>query len=664
MRLSKTASGGFVLIVGLLLRVPVTTVALPAGDLRYGLYRSARTGWSPVPAVCFSDLLRGVHVVAYRTDAACAFDMILSPGVEVERLSLSLPGWRLLQVTADSAVWMKGDRLLVCRAPLAYQVRGRSVVRLPVGFRRQDEAVGFWVLGYDPHHLLVIDPEILHLSYAGDALRDALTAVTVGPDGSTFMAGETTVGGTVDALVIKVSPSGTNIEYMTVISGSSNDVATGIAVDDSGEVVVCGYTASTDFPVINYVQGTNAGGYDAFLIRLDGSGSNLLFSSYLGGREDDFARDVCITPGGTIAVAGYTLSDDFPLRAAIQTNLLGDRDAFVTMYTSNFSSMPFSTYLGGDSREYCFGVASRSAGAVAVCGYTYSSNYPTTAGAFQTDLVGEADIFVSGVSAGVLEYSTLVGGSGTDMGRDISCGTAGELSVVGRTDSADFPVLGAFQSDAAGDSEAFILQLAPAATSLWFSSFLGGTYADMGLGITADTDGRLHICGYTRSSDLPVVLPVQNGNAGCYDGFVAGVDPGEGELLYCTYLGGSLTDRCAAVAVQTNGGVVIAGFTDSHDLAVTNAFQSAYGGAGDGLFAWLPLYPLPVKFTACSLTGTEVRMTWRGARGWRFAVEESANLQGGEWSVAGTNGSLQGMDGPMGASVGAAETRNFRLVAR
>ncbi|RKX32468.1 MAG: hypothetical protein DRP22_02250, partial [Verrucomicrobia bacterium] len=225
MQFPRSAAIWLALVVSLFFRIPGAAASAVEADLRYyGVYRSARTGWAPVPAAVSPELVPGVDVVIYRVGAVSAFDMILSPGVDVNGLSLSLPGWRLLHVTAGSAVWMREGRLLVCRAPIAYQIRGRSVVRLAAGFRRCGEGIGFWVIGHDPDYPLVIDPEILNLSYAGDAQHDEFNAVAVGPDGSTYMAGETVVSGTVDALVVKVSPSGTNIEYMTIISGGSNDV--------------------------------------------------------------------------------------------------------------------------------------------------------------------------------------------------------------------------------------------------------------------------------------------------------------------------------------------------------------------------------------------------------------------------------------------------------
>lgn len=626
-------------------------------------YAGPRTRWQPVPAhACQTE---SIFLVLYRVKDVAAYDLIVPPGLDPERLKVIVPGSELVEVTDRTVVWKLGRYYVVHRDPIAYQKTPEGTVRrLEAAFLRQGEGVGFRVPGRDPDLPLLIDPEILNLSYSGNTDREMARAVAVGPDGSLFLGGSTDDGAQEDVLVVKIAAGATNVEYVTIISGSGDETATGIAVDPAGRAYVCGYTDSSDFPVVNAIQSTLAGARDAFLCVLDAAGTNLLFSTYLGGRLDDFAQDLCLRTDGVVAVAGYTLSDDFPIQAAYQTNLLGDRDAFVTAFAPDLSSHVFSSYLGGDSREYGYGVAADSMGNFVICGYTYSSNFPTSTNAFQTDLAGAADIFVAALASYSLQYASLLGGSGTDMGRDVSVSGEDLVAIVGRTDSPDLPLEDAFQTNLAGDTDAVVVWLAPAATSLVFASYLGGSVLDVGTSVAVDRSNRLYCCGYTLSTNLPVELPVQALPAGTYDAFAAGILPGEGELLYCSYLGGSLTDRCYAAAMGTNLGLVIAGFTDSPDLPVTNAAQSAYGGGGDIFYAWLPHYPLPFGVGEVALSNGWLRVNWPGARGWSFTVEAAQEISG-PWSAYSTNENLTGVDATMTVGVDLAPARRYvRITAR
>jgi len=645
---------------GFMVSVVLLVALLPADAVGRGvsvLYGGPRTGGKPVAARRYSGD-GGVVLYRYGVAGCPAYDVILPPGYNLDRLRLKVRGGRLVSLGSTYAIWRTAEGWVVHRDLAVYQPGEQGFRRVPAAFCRRGDAVGIEVRRYDRRCPLIIDPEILNLSYGGGSEMDAGAAIAVGSDGSVYLAGRTTVSGQTDVLVIKLGPEATGVVYSTVISGGADEQATGIAVDDSGAAYLCGYTFSTDFPVVNAVQSTPGGGVDAFVCKLDAAGTNLLFSTYLGGRDNDYAEDIVLATDGTLAVAGFTLSDDFPLRAAYQTNLLGDRDAFVTVYPSNLGSYSFSSYLGGDSREYCYGVLIGTNGEVVVCGYTYSSNFPVSSGAAQGALAGGADIFVAALKPFSLEYATYLGGSGSDFGVDLCALSDGSLGVVGRTFSSDFPLCSPFQTNLAGDSDMIVAWLAPGATSVLFSSYLGGSKTDIGQGITGDSTGRLFVCGYTLSTNLPVRLPVQDGARGYYDGVVAGVEPHSGELLYCTYLGGSVTDRCRAVALQTNGGVVVAGSTDSPDLAVTNSFQSSYGGNGDLLFAWLPYYPLPLPVSAVLSNGT-LHLRWPGGRGWRFTVQQSDDLLAAGWVTAGTNSNLSGRDAEMTAEVPADSAVRF-----
>src|SRR6266851_2193022 len=195
---------------------------------------------------------------------------------------------------------------------------------------------------------------------------------------------------------LTIDPS---LVYSTYLGGSSTDVGFGIAVDSSGNAYVTGYTQSSNFPTTAGALQTTFGGLaDAFVSKLNSSGSALVYSTYLGGGSTDFGFGIAVDSSGGAYVTGYTQSSNFPATAgALQTTFGGGADAFVSKLNSGGSALVYSTYLGGSSFDFGFGIAVDSSGNAYVTGYTCSSNFPTTAGALQTTfgVGGAIDAFVA-----------------------------------------------------------------------------------------------------------------------------------------------------------------------------------------------------------------------------------------------------------------------------
>jgi hypothetical protein len=310
------------------------------------------------------------------------------------------------------------------------------------------------------------------------------SAYVTGTTGSTDFpitpnAFQTTSGGSADAFVSKLNAAGSALLYSTYLGGSGNNAGpgvfpplylSGIAVDASGNAYVTGTTYSTDFPVTqNAFQTTSAGSADAFVSKLNATGSALLYSTYLGGIGDDYGFGLAVDTSGNTYVTGGTLSVDFPTTpGAFQTTFGGYIDAFVTKLNDTGSALAYSTYLGGSANDAGSGVAVNASGSAYVAGYTYSSDFPTTPGAFQTSLHPYQDAFVSKLNAAgsALVYSTYLGGNGAwqslgDQGNGIAVDDSGSAYVTGYTASSDFPTTpGAFQT-VFGGATAQLLQILP-----------------------------------------------------------------------------------------------------------------------------------------------------------------------------------------------------------
>src|SRR5438874_1208469 len=180
-----------------------------------------------------------------------------------------------------------------------------------------------------------------------------------------------------DAFVTKLNASGSALLYSTYLGGNSEDDGNGIAVDAAGSAYVAGLTTSTDFPTANPLQSKNAGSSDVFVAKLNASGSALIYSTYLGGSSSDFAFGIAVDSSGNAYVTGHTASTDFPTANPLQSKNAGSSDVFVAKLNASGSALIYSTYLGGSSSDFAFGIAVDSSGNAYVTGQTASTDFPT-----------------------------------------------------------------------------------------------------------------------------------------------------------------------------------------------------------------------------------------------------------------------------------------------
>jgi len=256
-----------------------------------------------------------------------------------------------------------------------------------------------------------------------------------------------------DAFVCRLSPSGTELQYSTYLGGDGNDGADGVIPDDSGGACAYGYTSSTDFPRTNACQNTHGGGYDVFITWVSPSGAELANSTYLGGEDNDFARDVTVDSTGGVYVCGYTSSTGFPTHSACQATYGGGQtDVFLCRYSSGCSGLVYSTYLGGEGRDSARGFCVDSAGYVYVSGYTASTGFPTRNPWQSVYGGGECDAFVCVYPSSGLEfvYSSYLGGSGRDQCNGVCIVPSGIAYWVGNTKSTDFPTVHPYQGQLGG----------------------------------------------------------------------------------------------------------------------------------------------------------------------------------------------------------------------
>jgi uncharacterized protein (TIGR03437 family) len=561
--------------------------------------------WStdvPVYAkVKYEDLYPGVDLVYYGNPQELEYDFIVAPGADPAQIEMDIAGAEQLRVdSAGELVLAASGKEVRFRRPVIYQETERGRREIAGGYALlAPSRVAFEIAAYDAQRPLVIDPVLVYSTYLGGLGSDVIQAIAVDTAGSVYVAGVTdsvdfptlspfqaTKASLADVFVSKLSADGSALVYSTYLGGNDDDVAQALAVSSSGNVTIGGYTFSTNFPTAAPLQSSNRGSADAFVARLSAGGSALLFSTYLGGSDDDLAWALRVDDAGNTYVAGETESSNFPVANAFQNFRLGTFDGFVTKLNAAGSALVYSTYLGGNAEDGALGIAVDASGSALVTGYTVSANFPT-ASAVQTTygggscvvgsvLVACFDAFATKFSpAGTqLLYSTYLGGSADDYGAATAVDSSGSAIVAGVTTSPNYPVVNPRQATLGGLGDAFVTKLSPGGSPLVYSTYLGGAVSDAADAIAVDADGNAYVSGITESSNFPLLNTMQGRNG--FDAFVTKINAAGSALMYSTFLGGNGRDEGFSIAVDGAGDAYVAGGTNSGDFPRVNPFQNAY----------------------------------------------------------------------------------------
>jgi cell division septation protein DedD len=355
---------------------------------------------------------------------------------------------------------------------------------------------------------------------SGDAY---VTGYTNSVDFPTKNPIQSACAGNADCFVTKLNASGSALVYSTYLGGAYSETGSGIALDASGNAYVAGYTASDDFPTVSPIQASRAGNSDVFLVKLNAMGTSLIYSTYLGGTYSDYGTGIAVDGSGNAYVSGYTYSDNFPTKNAYQSVRRGVNNAFVFKVDMTGTALVYSTYLGGTGNDGANAIAVDGSGDAFVTGFTNSSDFPTVS-PVQGALAGTQNAFVTKFNAAgsALVYSTYLGGSASENSFGIAVDGNENAYVTGYTTSTDYPLQNAIQLVNRGSQDVLVTKLDAAGSSWLYSTYLGGSGADVGYGIAVDALGRVYVTGNTPSTDFPTKVPLQpsKGAGFNYDGFV------------------------------------------------------------------------------------------------------------------------------------------------
>lgn len=529
--------------------------------------------------VRLTGLYPGVDLELHESAGRLEYDLLLAPGADERRLELEILGSEACRVDARGVLLASvGGAELAQLAPVAWQEEPEGGRRaLPCAWRRLANGhFGYDLSARDPRAAAVIDPVLVYGAHVGGSNADEASAVFLGELGSTYVTGwarsvDFPVSGQTigpsrgkEAVVFRLAPDGHELLWATSLGGRGDDRGMALQVTPEGHVIVAGVTQSDDFPTTeNAFDRSASGGVDGFVLGLDGDGSTLLFATLLGGSAEDEIAGLALDDSGRITLAGTTRSRDFPTSSGSYCGEpRGGRDAFVARLDSSGERLLFATRLGGSDDDEARALAVDSEGCTYLTGRTLSHDFPTTLGALDRERCG-VDAFVCKLSGGgrSLVYSTFLGGSGQDEGMGIAIDGGRRAYVVGWTQSLDFP----FDADqrAPGRKDGFAVRLSATGNGVELALPLGGSSADEAMGVTIDAMGDAWVVGRTRSSDFPLTRDAWQGKLrGAIDGFLVRISSEKGAVTYGTLAGLEGEDELCGVHADRSGtGIALCGFS-------------------------------------------------------------------------------------------------------
>jgi uncharacterized repeat protein (TIGR01451 family) len=590
------------------------------GKVHYLMGNDPQKWHADVPTyrkVRYTRVYDGIDLVYYGHQGRLEYDFVVEAGADPGQIALRCDGADRIEIDGDGHLVLSvAGRVVTWLKPVVYQetdgvheeIESRYVLKA-------NGHIGFELGPYDPNKVLTIDPAIAYSTFLGGASDELFAAVTVDTAGNAYITGDTSssdfpkrnplsgnsnLSGVTDAFITKLGPAGTNILFSTYLGGGGFDTGAGIAIDPSTNIYVTGTTDSGNFTTTaSGFQRAPRGANDLFFTKINAAGSSILYSSYLGGTNDQFATGIAVDTNGNAYVTGETISDNFPTKNAFRATLQGESDGFVAKFNptaSGNASLVYSTYLGGEDDDTARAITVDLGGSAYITGSTYSTNFPVTTSAVQTNNPGFLEaVFVTrlGASGSNVVYSTYLGGESSDVGQGIAVDNSTNVYVTGYTSSLNFPVTaGAFQPvHTAGFRNAFVTKINPAAAGsagLVYSTFLGGADWDEGWAVAVDTNRNVYVAGEARSIDFPTSAGAFQRvfGGGFADAFVAKLNPsaaGPASLVYSSYLGGGDDDVAYGIAVDLAGSAYVVGITiSSNDFPRTaGAFQGSSGGFYD-----------------------------------------------------------------------------------
>ena len=517
--------------------------------------------------VIYENLWDDIDVIFRLAESGIKYEFRIHPGGDPQQILIDVEHCDSLNIEPNKMTLRCGQTEFIDEGILAYQ----SSSSIDVRFKEVGETrFGFSVGEYCSSELLVIDP-LLYSTYVGGSAYEHIADLTIDNQGNAYVVGYTrssnfpilngndsTLSGDRDAYIFKLDTSG-NLVYSTFLGGSSSDEAYGVVVDSSGCAYVTGYSESSDFPTVNAYDSTLDGGSNCFIVKLNDVGNNLHISTYVN--TTSTGKAITMDDMGNIYVLGGTR---------------------VFKMDSDLTEILYSFGISGSDYDSGEDLTVDSTGCAYVVGWTRSTDFPTFNAFDDTCNADDCFLFKINSTGTGLVFSTFIGGTGDEAGRNVRVDASGCIYITGQTASSNFPTLNPYFDSYNGSRDVFALKMNQTGNGLIYSTYIGGTNVDYAYGMDLDSHGCVYISVATRSSNFPVVNSYDSSwNGGTYDVVVLKLNQSGNDLLYSTFIGGSDFDHPWAMAVDDNGSAYVGIYTKSTNFPLVNAYDSSFNGDHD-----------------------------------------------------------------------------------
>lgn len=519
-----------------------------------------RTDVPNYESITYTNLYDGVNLRFHGENGKLEYDFIITPGADLSRIAIAYEGARYISLNADGNLIIETDwGSFVEKAPYIYQESDGKRAEVSGAFElRGQNSFGFKLSGsYDSSRRLIIDPVL---------------------------------------------------SFSTLLGGSGDDLCADMRINASGEAFICGITSSADFPVLSGYDNTFNSNDDIFLTKFNAPGNNIIFSTFLGGSNDDLSN--AMTLFGDIFISGHTFSNDFPTVNPVDGSLNGAADVIVARIGAAGNTLSFSTYLGGNGGEAANDIVVRCQPPcltptlrIWIAGLTTSTDFPTL-NYFDNTLSGDADAFLTLLSlttlSGSITYSTYFGGDSSDYatGLVVKGNSPYYPYICGSTSSPDLPAVNAHDNTLSGSTDGFMAGFDIAGNGQLFlmvSTFIGGAEmngVETANSMALNSNGDFIIGGIASSAGLATAGVFDNSYGGLIDALVSAYSGSNYSLLFRTYLGGTDQDvlypfssGSRNIAVDNQDNIYVIGTTESSDFPVVDPFDASLGGNGDSFAA-------------------------------------------------------------------------------
>jgi len=567
----------------------------------------------------------GIDLIYTISEKGPKYTYVVSPEGSIDDIRIMAEGQKEMKVWTGCIEFTMNDGMTFTDSGLAAYYEDDGAV-VPSRFTDLGNGIfGFEVKDRDPTRTVVIDPLVRSTLLGGNG-GDVADRIAVDENGDYYIAGVTTStnfpttpgaiktafsGQWRDCFLTKMNRTLGTIEYSTLFGGNHAEGVGGLKVHN-GEAIVSGYTQSPDFQTTpGCYQNESEGGWrDAWLLKMNRSGTGLIFSTYISGSGDEFAYDVEVDGNGNIILVGNTDSTDFPITSdAYSSTRNASTDSFILKMLPNGTDLVYSSFIGGNGYDALAGLRFSDDGDLLIFGTTSSTDFYTSAGAYDTVMSGLNDmvLMIMDSNLSLIRHSTLFGSSGFDGMNEAEIAADGDIVLIGY--GTGFPATeGAYDTTANGENDIVAARFDPTLSTLVYCTLIGGSDDERTASLELDSNDNLFIAGQTQSTDFPTTKGAYDET---YNGsnnvntFVSKLDGTGSALIYSTFIGGSGSEFNSGLVLIDGYDSVIAGRTSSPDYPVTSGAYDTTPNTGSTDLYITELSLLSPPMRPINLTGVK-----------------------------------------------------------